>query len=133
MVLGERGGYICLAPLYVTKSLKGNLVEGNGEVPPADPENRRRRGGLSWGRIIAALLGRLLPALLIPLACGALRGGSSDPRGVGDTRGEQQSATEETARNQAQSAGESTAASVEAPSLTTGVVLFGQRLNGRKA
>ena len=40
-------------------------------------------GGPPWGRIIAALIGLLLLALLIPLACQALRGddgsGAQDP------------------------------------------------------
>lgn len=81
----------------------------NEGAPPADPENRRR-GGAPWGRIIAALIGLLLLALLIPLACQALRGG--DPGGgAGNTEGEQQGAAGETTGEQARGGGESTAAS----------------------
>ena len=73
----------------------------NEDAPPADPN--RRRGGPPWGRIIAALIGLLLLALLIPLACQALRGG--DPGGAGSTEGEQQGAQEPT-NEQAQGGGE---------------------------
>jgi hypothetical protein len=80
----------------------------NQGAPPADPENRRR-GGLPWGRIIAAIIGLLLLALLIPLACQALGGG--DPGGkAGNTEGEQD-ASGETTGEQAQGSSEDTAAS----------------------
>ncbi len=82
----------------------------NEGAPPADPEDRRRGGGPPWGRIVAALIGLLLLALLIPLACQALGGG--DPGGsAGDPGGGQQGAAEETTAEQAQGGGESTAAS----------------------
>ena len=85
----------------------------NEGAPPADPENRRRGGGPPWGRIIAALIGLLLLALLIPLACQALRGG--DPGGsAGSTEGEQQGTAEETAAEQVQGGGETTAPSGKA-------------------
>lgn len=35
-------------------------------------------GGAPWGKIIAALIGLILLAILIPLACQALRGGTGD-------------------------------------------------------
>lgn len=81
----------------------------NQGAPPADPENRRR-GGPPWGKIIAALIGVLLLALLIPLACQAL-GGNDPEGGAGNTEGEQQDASGETTDEQAQGSGEETAAS----------------------
>lgn len=91
----------------------------NEGAPPADPEDRRRRGGPPWGRIIAALIGLLLLALLIPLACQALRG--SDPGGsAGDTEGEQQGAAEETTREQAQGGGNTAASGGAAGETTSG-------------
>ncbi len=80
----------------------------NEGAPPADPEGRRH-GGPPWGRILAALIGLILLALLIPLACQALRGGAPGG-GAGDTGGEQQGAAEETTAEQARGGGESTAA-----------------------
>lgn len=85
----------------------------NEGAPPADPEDRRRRGGPPWGKILAALIGLLLLALLIPLACQALRGGGGDPGNAGNTGGEQQGAAGETTSEQAQGGGESTDASGE--------------------
>lgn len=80
----------------------------NEGAPPADPEDRRRRGGPPWGRILAALIGLLLLALLIPLACSALRGG--DPGSAGGDEGEQQGAAGETRQEEEQAqGGESTA------------------------
>lgn len=49
---------------------------GNEGAPPAQPEGDRGRGGLPWGKIIAAVIGLLLLVLLIPLACQALSGSS---------------------------------------------------------
>lgn len=58
-------------------------MRGNEGALPAQPEDDRGRGGLPWGKIIAAAIGLLLLALIIPLACQALTGGSDEGSGGG--------------------------------------------------
>lgn len=51
-------------------------MRGNEGAPPARPEGDSGGGGTPWGRVIAAIIGLLLLAILIPLACQAFTGGS---------------------------------------------------------
>lgn len=61
-------------------------MRGNEGAPPARPEGDSGGGGTPWGRIIAVIVGLLLLAILIPLACQAFTGGSGggDEGAAGD-------------------------------------------------
>ncbi len=72
--------------------------------PRIPGEERSRRGGLTAGRIIGALIILALLALLIPLACQALRGSDTEE----SSQGGSQEATEETTASESAAAGGTT-------------------------
>ena len=73
--------------------------------PRIPGEERSRRGGLTAGRIIGALIILALLALLIPLACQALRGSDTEEPSQGAS---QEEATEETTTSESAAASDTT-------------------------
>lgn len=115
------------------------MQRGNEGAPPARPEDDRGRGGLPWGKIIAAVIGLLLLALIIPLACQALTGGPDEGSGGGqETTGVEQESEQDAgagsdsgAEQQASGNGESTATEASGRAGTGGT--GGEQVSGVSA